>query len=157
MAFLTSLLKLLGGEHVNDGIGRQRLPRDWWKVDGFVPLATGGVIEVVGESHYQESFEKTVGDRWAGGVYWHTVAQLFFVDDNEHDANAIGVMVDGRPVGHIPASEAPALRSEILAINPDRLPVFCKGEIIGGFVKGKKRGSYGLTLDVARPLRRKTR
>jgi hypothetical protein len=157
MRFLTSFARLLGAAPVNNGVGRHRLPRHWWKIEGFFPLATGGELEVVGESHFQETFEKIVGTRWSGGVYWHVVAQLFFIDDNPADSNAVGVMIEGMPAGYVPAREAMAFRAAILEANPDRLPVICKGEIRGGFVKGSRKGSYGLTLDVCEPLRQKAR
>ncbi len=157
MGFFASLLKVLAGETINDGFGRHRLPRNWWKVEGFFPLATGGHLEIVGESHFQDTFETVVGERWRGGVYWHIVAQIFFIDDNPADPNAVGVMIEGMPAGYIPRDQANAIRTAILQANPERLPVICKGEIIGGFVRGSKRGSYGLVLDVSQPIRRKAR
>ncbi|WP_301073441.1 hypothetical protein [Sphingomonas sp.] len=157
MGFFSSLLKALGRERINDGFDRHRLPKNWWKIDGFFPLATGGQIEIVGESHFQETFETVIGDRWRGGVYWHVVAQLFLIDDNAADPNAVGIMIEGMPAGYIPRDQAQEIRTAVLQANPERLPVICKGEIIGGFVRGSKRGAYGLVLDVSQPLRRKTR
>ena len=157
MGLLSSLLKALSSERIIAGFGRGRLERGWWKIDGFIALATGGQLSVVGESHCQSTFETIVENRYEGGVYWHVVAQLLFIDDHPHDPNAIGVAVNGPPAGYIPAAKAIAMRKAILAINPERLPVICKGEITGGFTRPKSRGSYGLTLDIVEPLRVKTR
>jgi len=85
------------------------------------------------------------------------VAHLVILDDNPHDPNAVGVMLDGKPAGYIPRTRSAAFRDAVIAINPDAKPVICKAEIMGGFVKGRDRGSYGITLDIAEPLRIKMR
>ncbi len=65
-------------------------------------------LEVVGESHHQEALWSIVGGRRSTPVQHNTVALLQPEPDNRYDPNAIRVLVDGRPVGHLAREDAAA-------------------------------------------------
>src|SRR6266511_3743915 len=58
-------------------------------------------LEVVGESHYQDSLWEIVGGRCAEPIRYETQAVLCPDPDNDYDSNAIEVRIDGRRVGHL--------------------------------------------------------
>jgi hypothetical protein len=136
------------------GYGRKSPDRSWYKVEGTFPIKYSGEPEygIVGESHRQTAIQEIVGGTYDDGVYWHVVAQLCFVEDNPHDPNAVGVFIDSKHVGYIPASDAARVRKELLAANPDECPVICKAMIRGGFKKGSKRADYGVTIGLCFPI-----
>ncbi len=134
--------------------GSKSPDRSWYKIEGTFPIKYSGepAYEVVGESHRQPAIRNILGREYDGGVYWHVVAQLCFVEDNPHDSNAVGVFIDSQLVGYIPAKDAARVRQEITAANPNELPVICKGMIRGGFMNGKKRADYGVTIGLSFPI-----
>ena len=136
------------------GYGRKSANRSWYKVEGAFPIKYSGEPEygIVGESHRQSAIQEIVGGTYDDGVYWHVVAQLCFVEDNPHDPNAVGVFIDTKHVGYIPAGDAARVRQELLAANPEQRPVICKGMIRGGFKKGGKRADYGVTIGLCFPI-----
>lgn len=114
----------------------------------------GYTFPIVGESHRQSELDDIAGGKGSKGHRKEVWAQLVFIENNEHDPNAVGVMIDAKPVGWVSRQEAPAIRREIAAINPDRLPVVCSGMIVGGFVADDGfEGSYGVKLSLSRPLK----
>lgn len=147
---------LPGHGRINEEYGRNRLPRDWWQVEGAVALCAdkGPTVEVVGESFYQGNFEDIIGTPYERGVYWDIVAQVLFQDGNPHDPNAVLIVSGGKPLGHIAKRDSLKFRRQILAVNPEQRPVICKGQIIGGWAnEGGVKASYGLTLSIEMPMR----
>ncbi|RIA37469.1 hypothetical protein DFR49_3354 [Hephaestia caeni] len=161
MGFFRELLRALSGDPFQPGYGRNRLPRDWWKIDGFVALKPASdrapFTDVVGESHYQNVLADQVEGRFEEGVYWDVVVRIGIVDVPT-DPSAIGLTIDGRGCGFIPRAEKDALLEELAAlIPPDCHGAICKGQIVGGFRDGNEQASYGLRLLLRRPLEIKTR
>jgi len=116
----------------------------------------GFTQEVVGESHRQEAFELVMGPKRPEGFNDIVTAQLVFDDGNEHDPNAVGVLIETYHVGYIPRADAALFREQILNINPEELPVTCKAKIVGGWLRDDgDEGSFGIKLSVSSPLRRK--
>ena len=63
------------------------------------------LVNVAGESHYQEALHAIAGT--AGGeVRLETTAALIPEPSNPHDANAVRVEIDGRLVGYLPRTFA---------------------------------------------------
>ncbi len=92
--------------------------------------------------------------------YWgaivDVVAQLALQPDNPHDSNAVVVLVDSKIVGHIPRSEAPAIRAELLALSRNNQAVTCKARISGGWDRPDSDvGSFCINLSLSRPLKRR--
>lgn len=114
----------------------------------------GFTFDVVGEAHYQDRLDRICGGKCEDGYNDETTAQLVLISDNEHDPNAIGVMIEGEPVGFVPREEAERLRAEILKLNPSQRPVICSAKIVGGWDRGDgDEGHYGVKLSLSKPLR----
>lgn len=123
--------------------------------DGRLMLADSRSFnfDVVGESYRQDVLDGICGGKCEEGHDIEVLAQLCFVDDNPYDKDAVGVFVDRQLVGYVPAKYAARFRSEILAINPRRQPVVCKGRITGGWKRGRgDEGHYGIKLSLTSPL-----
>lgn len=128
----------------------------WWDEKGVLPLAAGRGFNVhaVGESQWQHELAALMGGRCEEGHNCHVPAQLV-PDDSQRDRNAIGVMIDGRAVGWLPAELAASVRAEWAKLNPQGLPVTCKAKVVGGWDRGgDDRGYFGVKLSLALPLKR---
>lgn len=119
---------------------------------GELAPGRGWTVRVVGESQYQAALARQY--RKHGGTE-HDVkvtAELLPQADNEHDANAVRVMVGGAVVGYLPR-EAAAEYCAALGDTAGR----CSAKIVGGYVlEDGERASYGLKLNAAWPPRFKT-
>ena len=62
------------------------------------------LINVAGESHYQDALRELAGDE----TRLEATAALIPEPDNPHDANAVRVEIDGKKVGYLPRDVAPA-------------------------------------------------
>jgi hypothetical protein len=114
----------------------------------------GFTQQVVGESRRQDAFEKVMGKRKAEGFRKEVIAQLVFDDGNPVDSNAVGVLLDRYHVGFIPKEDARVFREQILAINPEELPVTCNAKVVGGWYRDRDdQGSFGIKLSLAWPLK----
>lgn len=73
-------------------------------------LIGGRLVNVAGESHYQEALRAIVGAASEGEpqVRHATEAVLAPEPENPHDANAVLVTIDGHKVGYLPRAEAAA-------------------------------------------------
>lgn len=113
-------------------------------------------FDVVGEAHYQEALDRIVGGKCEEGCDLEVTAQLVFDEGNEHDSNAVGILIDRMVVGYVPREKAAEIRSEILRINPEQRPVTCNAKIVGGWDRGRgDSGHYGVKLSISKPMRLK--
>jgi hypothetical protein len=127
----------------------------WWDHPEVIPLAAGRgfTVDVVGESQWQENISAICGGRCEQGYREQVPAQLVF-EANSVDPNAVGVMIDSRPVGWIPAARAAEFRAAITSLDPERRAVTCKAKIVGGWDGGRGDvGHFGVKLSLAWPLR----
>ena len=107
--------------------------------------------EVVGESHYQQAFERHFGPRTEDGVEEEIVATLVFEDNNKHDSNAVAVYVGGDKVGHLPRQDAAEFRQQVASLNiPKGMPIQCNALVRGGWSRdgGRDKGRFGIALDI---------
>ena len=121
-----------------------------------VLLKGGGRVEVVGESNYQDTFEKVCGKREARGVCQEVTAFLIPEPTNQWDPGAVRVAVEVgesfETLGYLarPAAQAFAPVAQKLAAK--NLIGAVTGEIRGGWDSGKgDRGNFGISLDLAQP------
>ncbi|MEK6228650.1 MAG: HIRAN domain-containing protein [Actinomycetota bacterium] len=71
-------------------------------------LIGGRLVNVAGESHYQEALREIVGPTTAAEIAVDTEALLVPEPSNPHDPNAVMVQIDGKLVGYLPRDEAAA-------------------------------------------------
>ena len=109
---------------------------------GSFPLAC------VGESHYQEAFERICGPRNEDGENREVTATLSLEDSNPYDSDAVRIEVHGRPVGYLNRQDARTYR-ELLSVTGCSDTLECRGLIRGGWYRTQKdRGHYGIWLDL---------
>jgi hypothetical protein len=113
-------------------------------------LYTGDeTLEVVGESHYQDALWRIVGGRRADPVRYETHAVLMPEPDNQYDANAVKVLVEGELVGYLSREDAAVYHPGLLglmATSTNRL-VALDGVIVGGGPRPDGIGFLGVFLD----------
>lgn len=73
------------------------------------------LVNVAGESHYQDALREIVGDR-EPQVRHTTEAILEPEPENPHDPNAVVVRIDGHKVGYLPRAEAVAYGPTLRAL-----------------------------------------
>lgn len=108
------------------------------------------LIDVAGESFYEESFAALCGERTIEGIRTEVRAQLVLEDDNPHDKHAVRVMVEGHQVGHLSREDARAFRRLVRYGQLAEHEVFeCAGLICGGWDRGEGDvGNFGVRLDL---------
>jgi hypothetical protein len=107
-------------------------------------IAWGGLQEVVGESYRQHELQQIAQVRpGVGPTNRLVMAQIVREPNNEHDKNAVKVLVGGVRVGYLPRDEARSAHGLIDSLTARGLPATCRAEIIGG-TPGKP--SLGITL-----------
>lgn len=130
----------------------------WWHSPPQVALAAGKGwnTEVVGESYRQEAPEQIVGGYAQYGCNFHTMAQLALPNDTATFPDAVAVLIDAKVVGFIPKEHSALLRRELLEVPGSERGVTCKAVIRGGWDEtetGGTKGSFGVWLSLARPLK----
>lgn len=106
-----------------------------------VPLIPGTgkfLVDVAGESFYEESFAVLCGARTIEGVRLEVRALLVLEDDNPHDKHAVRVTIDGNHVGYLSRDDARAFRRQVRYGVLSVHEVFeCAGIICGGWDRGE--------------------
>ena len=104
-------------------------------------------LQVIGESHYQESLWAIVGGRTDEYVRHAVIALLVAEDQNQYDANAISVWVGGSLVGYLSHEDAAAYRPGLLALQAkEEMPIALEGVITGGGHRDDGIGMLGVFL-----------
>lgn len=106
-------------------------------------------LEVVGESHHQEALWEIVGGRTSAPVRFEALALLTPNPDNEFDANAIEVRIDGLLVGHLSREDAAAYRPGLIRLmQHNEVPLIAlHAVVVGGGRRGSGLGYLGVFLD----------
>lgn len=115
-----------------------------------VLLCEGRVdLDVVGESHYQDSLWRLVGGRRRPEerVRMDVCAVLTAETDNLYDANAVSVWVLGLNVGYLSRGDAERYRPGLLALEHEQgKPIALRGVIAGGGMREDGPGMLGVFL-----------
>ncbi|MBI3836176.1 MAG: hypothetical protein HY287_17790 [Planctomycetes bacterium] len=114
-------------------------------------LASSGEfeIEVVGESHYQQSLERICGGKTRDGVEKYVTATLVLEDNNPYDKLAVRVDIDERTVGYLSRKNAREYRRRLKEVGHPRLICRCPAVIRGGWDRGgDDKGYFGVRLDL---------
>lgn len=112
--------------------------------------ALGDVLDVVGESHYQQALTKIVGGKSETGAYFECQAVLVPEPENIHDHNAIRVEIDGRKVGYISREEAPAVGALIKRTGGGNQSLTVGAVIVGGWKSAESTGHFGVQIHLDR-------
>ena len=106
----------------------------------------GGVpLDVVGESYRQGALWRLVGGRRPQPVRQEIVAVLL-PEDNEHDANAIAVLIDDQLVGYLARADAARYRPGVEALIERVGVVALTGVILGSGQQPDGLGMLGVVL-----------
>jgi hypothetical protein len=118
-----------------------------------IPVISGTgrfLVDVAGESFYEESFAALCGERTIEGIRVNVAAQMELCDDNPHDNRAVRVTIQGHPVGHLSREDARAFRRLVRYGSLAEHEVFeCAAVIVGGWDRGEGNlGHFGVRLDL---------
>ena len=103
-------------------------------------LVGGRLVNVAGESHYQEALREIAGSAASNReVAVDTEALLVPEPSNPHDPNAVMVRIDGKLVGYLPRDEAVAYRDTLRALGERGRTALCEARIAG------RGGDSGIT------------
>jgi hypothetical protein len=114
--------------------------------------ASGGSLNVVGESHYRDAIEAVIDGPKVEGIRMITWATLVAEHDNPYDAHAVGVFIDGRKVGHLAREDAGAFWPLVERLQAAGRVAYCRADIYGGWnTSSTDRGDYRVTLYASGP------
>ena len=113
------------------------------------------LMEIVGESHYQEALSTICGGRIEGGHNLKVAALLICDDKNPYDNKAIRIEIKGETVGHLDRERAREYRKKLTQADLLGRTVVCPAIIEGGGAKGSW-SAFGVRLDIGiNPFNRK--
>lgn len=105
-------------------------------------------LEVVGESHYQDTLWQLAGGFRTERIRCAVTAELGPEPDNPVDRNAVRVLIDGRLVGYLSREDAvvylPGLRK---LMDRHQGAIALLGQIVGGGPRDDGLGMLGVFLD----------
>jgi hypothetical protein len=96
-------------------------------------------LTIVGESFHQ-NYIRQVNRRARGGEF---EIVLRAEPNNPHDRNAVAVLVDGKPVGHLAKETAAKWQPEILAAEASGFVVAGTAQVFGGTQEKPSVGVFG--------------
>ncbi len=111
-------------------------------------LIGGRLVNVAGESHYQEALREIVGAPAGEQVAVDTEAMLVPEPSNPHDPNAVMVQIDGRLVGYLPREEAVAYGPALEELGARGRTGLCEARIAG---RGGESGTSNLGVFLRLP------
>lgn len=105
------------------------------------------MVEVVGESHYQDAISAACGTVDGEATRFECFAELVPEPSNAHDPNAVMVRIDRRCVGYLSRDDAQTLGPAIAdAIAEQDGAGFCPAVIVGR--AGGKTANLGVLLQL---------
>lgn len=113
-----------------------------------VILGGSETLEVVGESYRQDDLWQLAGGFSTDRVRCPITAVLVPEPENEHDQNAIKVLIEGRHVGYLSREDAAIyLPGLLLLMASHQRPIALAGQIVGGGQRDDGLGMLGVFLD----------
>ena len=146
------LQRLLGGD-LPDAPVHGPVAREATKVDAFIFSRSANVVEVVGESFYQEALMALGRRRGELGVEQKEhMAALTAEPSNPKDPMAVQVQVNGLQVGYLDREDARTYRPVLDRLARHRLLMGAPAMLIGGWDRGYGDvGSIGVQLHIGTP------
>ncbi len=106
------------------------------------------LVNVAGESHYQEALREVSGAGAGGEVRVACTAVLASEPDNPHDPYAVAVRVEGRLIGYLPRAEALAYGPLVREVEERGRAPACEAMIAG---RGGESGTSNLGVFLRLP------
>jgi hypothetical protein len=107
------------------------------------------LVNVAGESHYQEALRELTGTDGSEQVRREAEAVLVPEPGNPHDPNAVRVEIDGRLVGYLPRGAAVAYGPMLQAVIARGRAAACEAMIAGR--GGEGPANLGVFLKLPEP------
>lgn len=104
--------------------------------------------DIVGESYYQDALAQIAGPKTPEGHEHFCRAELRPEPNNPHDRDAVGVLIEGRKVGHLARPDAAAYVAMLRRIGTPNRSYEVDAKIIGGWLRRSGEGHYGVKLDL---------
>lgn len=105
------------------------------------------MVQVVGESHYEQSFHAICGPPTFDGYRMDCLAELRPQPDNPYDSAAVAVFINGLHVGHLSREDARRFGPVVKEAIRTHGGATCYAVILGGWDRGGgDRGGYGVRL-----------
>lgn len=123
----------------------------WMQYPTIWPSMTRSTsVDVVGEGYRQPILEHLAGGKTHDGVSRrHCSAQLVLEPQNEHDPNAVAVLIGGHHVGYIAREETLYVRETVRFLDGEGVNAVCRARFTGGWQRGAHdSGSIGVKLDI---------
>lgn len=119
------------------------------------PARDDAVLEIVGESNYQDALLAISGGRTSDGPvkpHGH-LALLWPEPKNRYDPNAVSIRIEGRVVGYLSREEAVRWSRVLAAATTANTYVAAEARLIGGWDRGNgDRGTVGVQLHLGSPF-----
>jgi hypothetical protein len=114
----------------------------------LTPAREDAILEVVGESNYQDALARVSGGRTPDGpARPDQLAVLWPEPNNRYDRNAIAVKISGRTVGYLSRDNAVRYQAVTRWADAHDRKVACNATLIGGWDRGgRDKGSFGVVL-----------
>lgn len=115
-------------------------------------LPGGRVVNVSGESHYQEALGTICGGKSKEGHNKDCQAELVPEPSNPYDPGAISVYIEGHHVGYLTRDAARAFAPVAGRLAQRGYTAVCRATVVGGWKRGRgSEGHFGVRLDLADP------
>ena len=111
------------------------------------------LIRVAGTSHYREAIESIALNQKNTPALAICLAYLELDDKNQHDPNAVRVMVCNQLVGHLPANYTENYRSYLSELPHHIKHVSVAAVITGGLRTNARTYEYSIELDIPENLK----
>jgi hypothetical protein len=114
-----------------------------------VPKSGKFVVDIVGESYYQNNLATICGPRKRQGENRTVTAVLICDDNNPKDPMAVRVEIQNLTVGHLKRAQAREWRQALEKAHLPLVPAYCQAVIRGGWDRDDGDiGHYGVWLDL---------
>ena len=113
-------------------------------------LEEGDWVEIAGESHYQDALVRLTSESPPGEPV-QCVADLVAEPENEFDANAVAVRIDGLHVGYLSRAGAPRWRPALGVFARRGYQLQVHARIVGGRLRDGSRDMLAVRISGAIP------
>ena len=114
----------------------------------------GFTHDIVGEASYQKNIERVVGGKKQYSAKHECKALLECEIGNPHDENAVAVKIEKKVVGYLSREDAANYRAELKVIDANLPTTNVHAKIVGGWKDEESEGSFGVKLNLKRPVQK---